>query len=62
MADTNVGIIFGMRFLTFSKVKVDFVQKEVTWKTYTAAKAMPTTQRVQIIDSKEFAKVALDLE
>ena len=62
VADTNVEIIFGISFLTFSKVEIDFAQRKLTWRTYTAAEAMPTTKRVQIIDSKEFAKAALDLE
>lgn len=55
-------VIIGMSFLTLSKVKVEFAGRQFTWKAYITAKALPTTQRVQIISLKEFAKVALDLE
>ena len=53
-------VVLEMSFLSFSKVKVDFAERELIWKTYTIAKALPTTKRVQIISPKEFAKVALD--
>lgn len=46
VANTNVEVVFGMPFLTLSKVEVDFAQKEFTWRTYTAAEAMPTTKRI----------------
>ena len=35
-------------------------RKELTWRSYTVAEALPTTKRVEIIDKKEFAKAALD--
>ena len=60
LADTSIEVVFGMLFLALSKVKVDFTEKELTWKAYTIAKVLPTTKRVQIICLKEFAKVALD--
>ena len=46
VANTIVEIIFGIPFLIFSKVKIDFVKKELTWKTYTITEALPTTKRV----------------
>ena len=55
-------VFFGILFLTFSKVKVDFVKKELTWKAYTIAKALTIIKRFQIIDPKKFAKVVLDLK
>ena len=60
MADTSVEVVLGMPFLAFSKVEVEFAERELTWKAYTIAKALSTTKRVQIIGSKEFAKAALD--
>ena len=53
-------IIFGIPFLTFSKVEVDFIERESTYKAYTIAETLPTTKKIQIIDPKEFAKAALD--
>ena len=55
-------VIFKMPFLTFSKVKVDFVIKELIWKAYTITEILSTTKRVHIISLKEFAKTALDPE
>ena len=49
-----------MLFLTLSNADVQFVEKELTWRSYTIAKALPTTKRVELIDKKEFAKAALD--
>ena len=62
VADTSIEVVWGMLFLAFSKVEVDFAEKELTWKLYTIAKALPTIVKVQIIRPKEFAKVALDLD
>ena len=36
------------------------MEKELTWKSWTTAKALPTTKRVKLINKKEFAKAALD--
>ena len=60
MANTSVEVVLGMVFLALSKVKVDFAERELTWKAYTIAKVLLTTKRVQIISPKEFAKAALD--
>ena len=54
-------IVFGMLFLTLSNANIRFAEGELTWKTFTAAEALLITKRVQIIDWKEFAKAALDL-
>lgn len=54
-------VVFGiMPFLTLSNSDVEFAERELTWRTYTAAEALLTTKKVQIIDRKEFATAALD--
>lgn len=53
-------VVFRISFLALSKVKVNCAEKELTWKTYIIAKALPTTKKIQIIGPKIFAKVALD--
>ena len=55
-------VVFEMPFLTLSKVKVGFVERELTWKIYTIAETLPMIKKIQIIGSKEFAKAVLDLE
>ena len=51
-----------MPFLTLNNANIRFAEKELTWRSYTAAEALPTTKRVELIDKKEFAKAALDRE
>ena len=46
MADISVKIVLGMPFLALIKVEVDFAERELLWKAYTIAEALPTTKRV----------------
>ena len=55
-------MVLRMLFLTFSNADIQFAEKELTWRFYTAAEALPTTKRVELINKKEFAKAALDKE
>ena len=49
-----------MLFLIFSNINIQFAEKKSTWRSYTIAKVLPTTKRVELIDKKKFAKVVLD--
>lgn len=60
VTNNSMKAVFWILFLTFSKVDVDFVDRKLSWKTYTAAYALSMTKRVQIINRKKFVKVALD--
>ena len=60
LADLSIKVVLQIPFLTFSNANIQFAQKELTWRSYTTAEALPTTKRVEIIDRKEFAKAALD--
>ena len=51
-----------MLFLTLSNADIQFVEKDFIWRSNTAAKALPTTKQLELIDKKEFAKAALDAE
>ena len=53
-------VILGTPFLTVSNADEIFAEKELTWRLCSAAKALPTTKRVQVIDQKEVASMALD--
>ena len=55
-------IVLEVLFLTLSKVKVEFVERELIKKAYTIAKVLSITKKVQIITPKNFAKAALDLK
>ena len=60
LADISMVVVLGMPFLTLSNADIQFAEKELIWRSYTAAEALPTTKRVEIINKKEFAKAALD--
>ena len=60
LADISAEVVLGMPFLTLSNADVQFVEKELIWRSYTTAEALPTTKRVELINKKEFAKAALD--
>ena len=60
LANISTGLVLGMPSLILSNPDVQFVEKKLTWRTYTTTKALPTTKRVELIDKKEFAKTALD--
>ena len=62
MADTKFEVILGMPFLKISNADVSFGEGTLTWKTYTTNEALPTTERVQIIDKKDFVIAALDAD
>ncbi len=60
LVDTSVEVVLGMPFLSLSNADFQFSAEELTWRSYTATEALPTTRRVKLIDKKEFAKAALD--
>ena len=60
LANISAEVVLGMPFLTLSNVDIQFVEKELTWRSYTTAEALSTTKRVELINKKEFAKAALD--
>ena len=51
-----------MSFLIFNKANMRIVEQELVWKTYIAAEALQTTRRVEIIDKREFAVMALNTD
>ena len=55
-------VVLGMLFLTPSSADLRFAERELVWRAYSAAEALPTTRRVEIIGKKEFAAAALNEE
>ena len=43
-------VVFEMPFFNLINADVGFLDKKLTWKTYSTAEALSTTKRVQIID------------
>ena len=55
-------VILGMPFLTLSNVNKLLTERKLVWRTYRATKTLLTTQRVEIINKKIFAVMALNEE
>ena len=55
-------IVFGIPFLTLSGVDVDFLDRELRWRTYIIKKALSIIRHVKLVGKKEFAAAALDPE
>lgn len=53
-------VVLEMIFLTLRNANIQFVEGDLIWWTYTAAKTLSTTKLVQIIDWQEFAKAVLN--
>ena len=61
---TNVSpeVVLGMPFFILSSADVDFLGRELQWRTYSTEEALPTIRRVKLVGRKEFAAAALDPE
>ena len=62
VADTKFEVVLGMSFLKISNASVAFGAETLTWRSYTTNKALPITERVQLVDPKEFVIAALDAD
>ena len=62
MANISPEVVFGILFLTLSSVDVDFSGRKLRWRTYTTEEVISITRRVELVDKKEFAAAALNLE
>lgn len=60
VVNTSMKVVLKMPFLNFSNVDIRFAKKKLVWRTYNAIKALPTIQKGEIIDKKEFAAAALN--
>ena len=52
MADTRMKVVLGMLFLILNSANIRFAERELVWTTYSAAKALPTTRKVEIIEQR----------
>ena len=61
---TNVSpeVVFEIFFLTLIAADIDFLDWELYSKTYIIEEALPTIKRIQLVDPKEFAAIALNPE
>ena len=62
VANVSPKIVLGMPFLTLSGADIDFLRRELRWKTYTTKKTFPTIRLVKLVSKKEFAAATLHPE
>lgn len=60
MTDTKIKIVLEMFLLIFNSAEIWFAKKKQVQRTYSTTKALPTIQKVEIINTKKFRAVALD--
>ncbi len=52
LADTSMEVVLRMLFLALNNADFQFSAKKFTWRTYTAAEALPTTSQVKLMDKR----------
>ena len=62
VANTKFIVVLGIFFLKISNANMTFGKRILTWKSYTTNKAILTTERVQLVNLKEFVIAALDTD
>ena len=62
VANTKFEVVLGLPFFKPSNADMSFCEGTLTWKSYTINKALPTTERVQLVDPKEFIIAAFDAD
>ena len=60
MANVSLEVVFKMSFLTLSGANVDFLGRELRWKTYTTEEPLPTIKCVELVDKKKFIAAAFN--
>lgn len=62
VANIAMEVVLEIPFLTFNKLKMNFADRKLNWKTYISNETLPKTQQVEIINQKNFMAAALALE
>ena len=60
MTNISIKVVLEIVFLNFNNANIEFAENELTWRSYTTNKTLPTIQKIEVNNKKEFAKVALN--
>lgn len=60
LANISIKAILGILFFSLSNANIQFNGKKLIQRLYTIAEALSTTRKIEIINKKDFAKIALD--
>lgn len=53
-------VVLRMLFLIFSNANIQFVKKNLIWRSYILAKALFITKQIELTNKKELNKATLD--
>lgn len=60
MANTSIKVVLEIYFLFFNNANVEFAEsKKLTYTSYTIIDVLSITNRIEYIDKRKFAKIAL---
>ena len=62
VANVSSKVVLEIPFLTLSDTDVNFLVRELWWRTYTTKKALLTIKYIELVGKKEFAAAALNLK
>lgn len=62
LANVSPEVVIRIFFLTLNGANINYLDWELWWRTYTTKKALLTTKHVKLVEKKDFAVAALDLE
>lgn len=60
LANTSMKMVLGRHFLSISKINIQFDDKSLIQKIYSAIKTLPITYWVKLINKKELARAVLN--
>lgn len=59
MAKNRIKVVLGMLFFTLSKANIRFAKRKLVWRAYNTVETLFMTQKIKIINRKEFVTVIL---
>ena len=62
VANISPEVVYRIPFLTLSSANIDFLGRELRWRTYTTKETFSTTRRIELVGKKKFAATTLDPE
>lgn len=62
MANISIEVVLGILLFSLLNINVKVTKKELELRRYTNIKALSTKKRVELVNCKKFATVALDLK
>lgn len=60
LVNISLNVVFRMLFFTLNNADIDFLRRELWWRSYIIKKVFFTTKQVKLRKKKEFATLALD--